>query len=98
MGEHRIWIAAVLVVTAGACHSEAPSTTTIASSRVVRPDDALVRLTNGRCEREIICNHVGNGQTFADRGACERDLRARANGELLARECPRGIRERNLED
>jgi hypothetical protein len=97
MGEHSIWITAVLV-TAGACHSEAPSTTTTASSRVVPPDEARVRLTNARCEREIICNHIGDGQAFADRGACERDLRARANAELVARECARGILEPQLED
>lgn len=99
MGEHKIWMGAVvLLVTASACHSGPASTTTTTSSRIVSGDEALSRLTKARCERETTCGRIGRGQFFPDGGACERDLRARANADLLARECPRGIHERQLED
>jgi hypothetical protein len=98
MGEHSKWVRAVLLVALGACHSARSSTTTTTSSRSVSTDETLVRMAKARCEREMLCDHVGRGQVFSDPGACERDLRARANAELLARECPRGIREGHLED
>jgi hypothetical protein len=98
MGQHSIWVGAVLLVTASACHSGPSSTTTTTSSRIVGRDEALLRLTKARCEREVICGQIGRGGAFPDRGACERDLRGRANAELLGRECPRGIHEGHLED
>src|SRR5512146_566381 len=77
-------------------HGERASTTVTTSARPVMNDDAAMRLTVTRCERETTCANIGPGRRWADRGACERELFPSASGRLAAETCAAGVDEPKL--
>lgn len=72
---------------ATACgHEEAAAPATSAGPASVT-DDAILRMTAARCEREVACDHVGDHKRYADKGACEREVKADATSNLATKEC-----------
>src|SRR5262245_44165912 len=66
-------LAAVIVAMAGCKHgSGAFGTTTTTAGNQVTDRDAVTRLANARCDREVACENVGPNKRFSDRDACTR--------------------------
>ena len=59
---------------------------------------AVRSIASARCEREERCGNIGVDQKFADKNACLERVRADWSEELNARECPAGVRERELDE
>ena len=86
------WVLAVGLdsapVTTGCGHDETGTPTATGASVATSPnDDAITRITTARCDREVACNNVGDGKKYADKGACEREVRQDTNSSLRASEC-----------
>ncbi len=75
---------------------DAPITTTAA--RITGNEDAVSRITAARCDREVACNNVGSGKSYATREACTTELGHDKRADLRAEECPRGISSPDLAD
>jgi hypothetical protein len=58
---------------------------------IVTSDEAVMRITNARCDREVACNNVGSDGLFIDRDACARQLGRDAYANLQAQTCAGGI-------
>lgn len=89
-------LAACSVALAG-CRSSSgvpPTTsTTLTSAELVTStnDDAVMRVTTARCDRELSCNKIGQGRAYEDQPTCLDQI-----GELMDEEagqstCPRGV-------
>ena len=59
-------------------------------------DDAVRRLTDAHCDRAKACNRFGPSASYADEGACKREVHHDMQADLRVGECPGGIRERRL--
>jgi hypothetical protein len=56
------------------------------------PDSTVVKhLARARCDREQICNNVGDGRTYASRQVCVDQFRGAIANDLNAHQCPGGI-------
>ncbi len=49
------------------------------------------RMASARCARELRCNNVGAGHTYATTGVCVDQMRGSLGNELNTYACPRGI-------
>ena len=71
----------------------APPTTTLTSAELGSSsnDEAIMRITTARCERELACNKIGQGRAYEDQPTCLERI-----GELMDQEagknaCPAGV-------
>ncbi|MDF2696175.1 MAG: hypothetical protein K0S65_4558 [Labilithrix sp.] len=62
-----------------------PATTT--TTGALSHDDAIMRLTTARCDREVACNEIGQGKKHADRDACMREAMQNTRGTLRVDQC-----------
>ena len=76
--------------------TSAPRVTSAPYVRVVSSDEAVMRLTNARCDREVACENVGSERAFVDRDACARELGHDAYVNLGPRLCPGGVDDSKL--
>jgi hypothetical protein len=80
--------------------ADARSTTRLMSApqtpQIVSSDEAVMRLTNARCDREVACNNVGSEGVFLDRDACARQLGHDAYASLQSQLCRGGIDDAKL--
>src|SRR5262245_20612246 len=76
--------------------TSAPAASSVSDRPVVSSDEAVMRLTNARCDREVACNNVGSERLFVDRDACARQLGRDAYVNLEPRVCPGGIDDAKL--
>ena len=87
--ERKAWLVVcgvvVSAVTFGCKERQEPATTT--TTGAVSHDDAIMRLTTARCEREAACNNLGSGKKYADREACMSEAGQSARGTLRADQC-----------
>src|SRR5690606_297855 len=82
---------AVLLAIACGRSPDAPAPTTTTGARTLSSEDAIMRVANARCEREMACNNIGADGKFGSQDACMRELRHNTQAELRSSECPRGI-------
>ncbi len=72
--------------------------TTVSGARIASNDDAVARITAARCTREVACNNVGPGKTYASRERCDAELGHNERADLRGGECPGGISAPDLDD
>jgi hypothetical protein len=91
-------IVAACLCLAAACHRnlDKPGTTTTTGA-VVRASDASYRLTRARCDRELLCNDIGEGREFKDWDVCEQQNLERTRYDIEASGCRKGLGGRELE-
>ena len=89
--------AALLLLLPSACNHDRAGATTTTGAEILPADDAVARLTAGRCQRELDCNTIGMGKKFDDLGACEREVGHDLKSELRPANCPYGVRGDRLE-
>lgn len=72
--------------------------TTVTGANVgsVGNDSAIDRIVAARCAREAACNNVGADKHYSSREVCTRDIRADMRDDLSAKDCPRGIDQKEL--
>jgi hypothetical protein len=51
----------------------------------------VARLANARCDREQVCDNVGDGKRYASRHICMEQQKGSIANDLNSYECPRGI-------
>jgi Family of unknown function (DUF6184) len=62
----------------------------------VTNDKAMKGLVSARCTREERCKNIGTNKHYADKAACEREIGHDMKDDLSPKECPRGIKESQL--
>jgi hypothetical protein len=75
-------------------------TTTVTGANVgsVSNESAIDRIVAARCARESACNNVGADKRFTNRDVCSQKLKADMRDDLNAKECPRGIDQKELNE
>lgn len=96
-GSHLFGFGAVLVLALAACETrpEALSAAATTSSKVVKTDAAIAKISTTRCDREIACANVGEAKRWKDRDACLAEL---GHPDLKAHPCPQGVTHPRLDD
>ena len=63
------------------------------SVKSVTPSEAAApkAIADARCERELRCENVGAGRKYSTMDDCRKTVQADWQGDLSARECPKGI-------
>jgi hypothetical protein len=77
------------------------NTTTITGANVggtVGNTNAIERIVASRCAREQSCSNVGVDKKYANTPACTAKLRADMKDDLNAKDCPRGIDAKELNE
>ena len=59
---------------------------------------AADRLAMSRCERELRCDHIGDGKRYASVPECHDSVRADWKDDLDSRRCENGIDNRELDE
>jgi len=67
-----------------------------ATTREMR--SAVRTIADARCDREARCHNIGPDAKFASRAACVERVRADWADELNAHECPKGVRDVELDE
>jgi hypothetical protein len=67
-------------------------------SKVPERQSAVAEMTAARCDREVRCKNVGQGQKYASREACLVSVGQEWRSELSFFDCPGHIVESALED
>ena len=79
----------------GACHAGVSASVggggVETTGATVRNGDAIHQLTLARCNREVACNNVGQGQKYADFDACTREIGFDTGVTLRGEKCPNGV-------
>jgi hypothetical protein len=77
-----------------------PGTTTLTGANVgvVENQAAIDRIVGARCERETSCNNVGPNKTHVNAQACTQKLKFDMREDLNAKDCPRGIDQKELNE
>jgi Family of unknown function (DUF6184) len=88
----------VLVVTA-ACGSNPPppSNAGVTNAQRVDTTSAVSRIVDAKCRHSQECGEIGGSRQYASRDACMSDNRGKAENDLRASNCPRGIDSTRLE-
>lgn len=61
-------------------------------------NNAIDKLAEARCDRELKCGNVGADKKFADRMACTAAVKKSFADELNAEDCPAGIDSKELNE
>lgn len=67
-----------------------------ATTREMR--SAVRSIADARCDREARCHNIGVDAKFASRAACVERVRADWADDLNAHECPKGVRDHELDE
>jgi hypothetical protein len=70
--------------------------TVTTGAQMLMNDDAAMRLTNARCQRESSCDNIGDARRFSDPDACRRSLFAETQATVSPQACPSGVDEAKL--
>jgi hypothetical protein len=54
-------------------------------------DDAVMRVTTARCERELVCNKIGQGRAYEDQTTCLERIGTLMDEEAGKNACPGGV-------
>jgi hypothetical protein len=75
-------------------------TTTVTGANVgtVSNESAINRIVAARCAREAACNNLGTDKRFTSRDLCSQQLRSDMRDDLSAKDCPRGIDQKELDE
>jgi hypothetical protein len=75
-------------------------TTTVTGANVgaVSNESAIQRIVAARCAREAACNNVGADKRFTSGDVCSQKLKADMRDDLSAKDCPRGIDQKELSE
>lgn len=74
------------------------ATVTGANVGAVGNEAAIDRIVAARCAREAACNNVGADKRFTSRDVCSQKIKADMRDDLNAKECPRGIDQKELNE
>ena len=81
-------VGSALVLAFGCNHNNAPP----ASGATTQGGQATAsKITTARCEREVTCNNVGEGKSYATKDACMNELGHNAKVDFREEECPKGV-------
>lgn len=61
-------------------------------------DQALSRIVDARCDREMRCGNVGDGKKFTDRPACQSQVKKDFADGINAEDCPAGVDAKELDE
>lgn len=61
-------------------------------------DQALSKIVEARCDREMRCGNVGADKKFADRNVCVTQVKKDFADGLNADDCPAGVDQKELEE
>jgi hypothetical protein len=61
-------------------------------------NNAVDKIVEARCDRELKCANVGADKKFADRAACSAAVKKSLADELNAEDCPAGIDTKELDE
>jgi hypothetical protein len=95
----RVLPIALALLGASACsHAEKPAEhgRPAASAPARELSSAVHDLSDARCDLEERCNHVGAGQTYENREACETKMHGSIGDDLNTNDCPHGIADSKL--
>lgn len=76
---------------------ETTGTTTITGASLASAT-AIDRLVAARCEREERCKNVGADKKYTNPSACGQKLRNDMKDDLNAKDCPRGVDQKELNE
>ena len=95
----RSFPVALALLGMSACSHEAKPTehSPTASAPARELSRAVDDLTGARCDLEERCNHIGSGQTYDNREACETKLHGSISDDLNTSDCPHGIADAKLD-
>ena len=65
---------------------------------MVSNENAIARIVAARCARESACNNVGADKGFTSGDVCSQKLKADMRDDLSAKDCPRGIDQKELSE
>ena len=84
----------------GACHAgvsaDVGSGGVQTTGATVPNGQAIQAITDARCNREVACNNVGEGQSYSDFNACTREIGHDTQVTLRNQKCPNGILQSRL--
>jgi len=91
-------VALLLTPTALACnHTQHGRMKGSAEARAESETHSAVKsIAAARCDREVRCGHVGQGEKYDSYSTCQENVRGDWGSELNAYECPRGVSESKL--
>lgn len=77
----------------GAEHAPATSAARTTGAELGSPsnDDAVMRITTARCERELACNKIGQGRAYEDTPTCLERIGEMMDLEAGRNACPQGV-------
>jgi hypothetical protein len=77
-----------------------PGTTTVTGANVgvVSNQLAIEKIVAARCARESTCNNIGPDKSHVNGQACSQKLRYDMKDDLNAKDCPRGIDQKELNE
>jgi hypothetical protein len=77
-----------------------PGDTTLTGARIaaVSNEGAINRIIAARCQREATCKNIGSDKHFTSYDVCAKELRSKAQDDLKASECPKGIDGKELDE
>jgi len=97
-----LFAAALGVLGAGCKKDTGPEPTTpggeTGPGSTVEISRAQDQITQARCDMEQRCNHVGQGQTYANRDACMTQIRTEWKADLTFDNCSGGVDAKGLDE
>lgn len=78
-------------------YREPTGTTTITGASIANAT-AIDRVVAARCEREATCKNVGSDKKYSSAQACSDKIRSDMKDDLNAKDCPRGVDKKELND
>jgi Family of unknown function (DUF6184) len=76
-----------------ATSAPAPGTASrpVGATNIQASTSVVDRLSNARCDREEVCNNVGDGKKYASRRVCMDQIHGGIANDLNSFQCPGGI-------
>ena len=95
---HLLSIFAVALVAGCVVHTNEPASRTSTTGAGIQGSNAVRRIADARCDREVGCNNIGDGHRFDSRDACIREMRRDTRDALDDKACEGGIDEARLNE
>ncbi len=75
-------------------------TTTVTGANVgaVQNSNAIERIVQARCAREMACKNVGVDKRFTSNDVCNKEIRNDMRDDLNAKDCPYGVDSKELNE
>lgn len=61
-------------------------------------NNAVNKIAEARCDRELKCANIGADKRYADRASCTADVKKSVGDDLNAEDCPAGVDMKELDE